>query len=146
MDQLYFMAALILPVFNSFSNHLFSSYEFNNFLINHPEYILIFKNYSLRFFNKSLGNLYLSLHVLTINESYLSPVMLLTQFLFMFLLVMFLLTAYFNYYTNPNVSENIIDHDYLIYNVTIESEEEIGSIDDMLLTSVILLYIFLWFF
>ena len=30
-----------------------------------------------------------------------------------------------------------------IFNITIEAEEEIGSLDDMLLASVILLYIFL---
>jgi len=143
MDQIYFIALMMLPVFNSFSNHLFTSYEFSNFLTHHPEYIFIFKDYSMRFFNNSLSNIYVSIHTLTINESYLSPIMLMTQFLFMFLLVILLFTVYFNYYVNSNTSENIIDYDYLIYNVTIESEEEIGSIDDMLLTSVILLYIFL---
>lgn len=69
--------------------------------------------------------------------------MLITQFFFLFLLILFLLITYFNYYINYNTEDNIVDHDYLTYNVTIESEEEIGSMDDMLLTSVILLYIFL---
>jgi hypothetical protein len=146
MDQIYFIALMMLPVFNDFCNHLFTSYEFSNFLTHHPEYIFIFKDYSMRFFNNSLSNLYVSMYVLTINESYLSPIMLMTQFLFIFLLVIILFTIYFNYYTNYNTNENLLDHDYLIYNVTIESEEEIGSMDDMLLTSVILLYIFLWFF
>jgi hypothetical protein len=70
----------------------------------------------------------------------------LPQFIFIFILVLFLLLTYFNYYSNYNTEDNIVDHDYLTYNVTIEAEEEIGSMDDMLLTSVILLYIFLWFF
>jgi len=39
--------------------------------------------------------------------------------------------------------ENTIDHDYLIANATVESEEEIGSLDDMLLAILILSYIFL---
>ena len=89
------------------------------------------------------SNLYLSNYLLTINESYLTPAMLLPQFLLIFLLVLFLLTTYFNYYINYNLEDNIVDHDYLTYNVTIEAEEEIGSMDDMLLTSVILLYVFL---
>jgi hypothetical protein len=58
---------------------------------------------------------------------------------------LFIIT-YFSYFNNLNTEDNIVDHDYLAFNVTIEAEEEIGSMDDMLLTSVILLYIFLWFF
>jgi hypothetical protein len=69
--------------------------------------------------------------------------MLIPQFIFIFGIVLFLIITYFNYYVNYNTDENIVDHDYLTYNVTIEAEEEIGSMDDMLLTSVILLYIFL---
>ena len=56
------------------------------------------------------------------------------------------LMVYFNYYSSVFSEENLIDHDYLVINVTIEAEEEIGSLDDMLLASVILLYVFLWFF
>lgn len=68
------------------------------------------------------------------------------QLLFIYFLVIFFLITFFTYFNNPNSEDNIVDHDYLSYNVTVEAEEEIGSMDDMLLTSVILLYIFLWFF
>jgi len=69
-----------------------------------------------------------------------------SQFLFIYALVIMFLIIYFSYYNNYNSEDNILDHDYLVYNVTIEAEEEIGSMDDMLITSVILLYTFLWFF
>lgn len=65
------------------------------------------------------------------------------QLLFIYFLVIFFLITFFTYFNNPNSEDNIVDHDYLSYNVTVEAEEEIGSMDDMLLTSVILLYIFL---
>jgi hypothetical protein len=115
-------------------------------ILNHPEYYFIYKSYLNEFYQNYFTNIYLSIYLLNINESYLTPVMMLPQFIFIFILVLFLLLTYFNYYSNYNTEDNIVDHDYLTYNVTIEAEEEIGSMDDMLLTSVILLYIFLWFF
>jgi hypothetical protein len=83
------------------------------------------------------------MYLLTINESFISPIMMITQFFFIFFLVLLFIITYFSYFNNMNTEDNIVDHDYLAFNVTIEAEEEIGSMDDMLLTSVILLYIFL---
>ena len=146
LDQIYFLSLFFFPLFNEFYKHLITTFEFNNFIFNHPEYLFIYKYYIFYFYQNYFSNLYLSVYLLDLTESYLTPTMLLTQFFFIFVLILFLLTTYFNYYINYNSEESIVDHDYLIYNVTIESEEEIGSMDDMLLTSVILLYIFLWFF
>jgi hypothetical protein len=146
LDQLFFITALSLPFFNDFFHHLINSDEFNNFLIIHPEYYFIYKNYTNSFYQNYLSNIYLSMYLLTINESFISPIMMITQFFFIFFLVLLFIITYFSYFNNFNSEDNIVDHDYLAFNVTVEAEEEIGSIDDMLLTSVILLYIFLWFF
>lgn len=146
LDQLFFIAALSLPYFNDFFHHLINSDEFNNFLIIHPEYYFIYKDYTNNFYQNYLSNIYLSMYLLTINESFISPIMMITQFFFIFFLVLLFIITYFSYFNNFNTEDNIVDHDYLAFNVTIEAEEEIGSMDDMLLTSVILLYIFLWFF
>jgi hypothetical protein len=146
LDQLFFIAALSLPYFNDFFHHLINSDEFNNFLIIHPEYYFIYKDYTNNFYQNYLSNIYLSMYLLTINESFISPIMMITQFFFIFFLVLLFIITYFSYFNNMNTEDNIVDHDYLAFNVTIEAEEEIGSMDDMLLTSVILLYIFLWFF
>ena len=92
------------------------------------------------------SNIYVSNQLLVVNESYISPVMMVPQLIIIYFLVVLFLITYFSYFNNANSEDNILDHDYLAFNVTIEAEEEIGSMDDMLLTSVILLYIFLWFF
>jgi hypothetical protein len=146
LDQIIFFSIFALPFFNEFVNHLFSSFESNVIFINHPEYYFIFKNYLMLFYNSYLTNFYLSIYLLSVNESYLSPIMMIPQFICIFFLVLLFILVYFNYFNNANSEDNIVDHDYLVFNVTIEAEEEIGSLDDMLLTSVILLYIFLWFF
>jgi len=132
-----------LPIFNEFFHHLFNSSELNSILLNNPEYYLIFKNYLFDFYKNYLTNIYSSIYLLNINESFITPVIMIPQFLFIFIIALFFLLTYFTYFNNPNSEDNIVDHDYLIFNTTIEAEEEIGSMDDMLLTSVILIYIFL---
>jgi hypothetical protein len=146
LDQIYALSIVLLPFFNEFLRHFSNSSEFCTFLESHPEYYLIFKDYSLNFYYDYFSNFYVSLYSLNISESFLTPVMIVFQFFFIFLLILGFLMVYFNYYGSISSEENLIDHDYLIFNITIEAEEEIGSIDDMLLSSVILLYIFLWFF
>jgi hypothetical protein len=146
LDQIYALSIILLPFFNEFLRHFANSLEFSTFLETHPEYYLIFKDYSLNYYYSYFSNFYLSLYSLNITESFLTPVMILFQFFFIFLILLAFLMVYFNYYGSLSSEENLIDHDYLIFNVTVEAEEEIGSIDDMLLASVILLYIFLWFF
>lgn len=146
MDQLTYLVILNLPYFNEFFKNLFSSYELNNVFVFHPEYFFIFKNIMLNYYMFYASNLYVSNQLLTVNESYISPVMMVPQLIIIYFLVVLFLITYFSYFNNANSEDNILDHDYLAFNVTIEAEEEIGSMDDMLLTSVILLYIFLWFF
>jgi len=84
LDQLFFIATLSLPFFNDFFHHLINSDEFNNFLIIHPEYYFIYKNYTNNFYQNYLSNIYLSMYLLTINESFISPIMMITQFFFIF--------------------------------------------------------------
>ena len=143
MDQLTFLLLFILPYFDEFFKNIFSSYENKNIFLFHPEYFLIFKNIIFYYYEFFLSNLYLSNYNLNINESYISSSLMVIQLLLVYFLVIIFLIVYFSYYNNYNSEDNTVDHDYLIYNVTIEAEEEIGSLDDMLLTSVILLYIFL---
>lgn len=142
LSQMYFLFSFSFPVFDMFFNHFINSSEFSNIFINNPEMYLIYKNYLFYYFNNFFSNNYLSLNLLTLSESYLISSIMIFQFFFIYILILFFLILYFNYYGNYNTENNIIDQDYLIYNMIIESEEEIGSFDDILLTSVILVFIF----
>lgn len=146
VDKLYFLSILSLPYFNDFFKHFLNSAEFNNFFYVHPEFYLIFKNYYFYYYNNYLSNIYLSLYLLYFSESYVSFVMVFFQFLVLLFLILLFLMTYFCYLINLTNSDSIIDHDYLLFTVLVEAEEEIGSIDDMLLTAVVLIYIFFWFF
>jgi hypothetical protein len=48
----------------------------------------------------------------------------------------------FNFFGNPSTEENTIDHDYMINTLLVESEEEVGSLDDMVVGGIIFFYIF----
>lgn len=146
INQIIYLLIFIFPYFDGFFKGLFNSFEFNNIFFYHPEYIFIIKNILFDFFNVYSSNMYISNYKNNIDESYLSPVSMVPQMLLIIVITLLFLIVYFSYFSNSVSEDNIIDHDFLAYNVTIEAEEEIGSIDDMILTSVILLYIFLWFF
>lgn len=146
LDQIMNICLLNMPFFNEFFKHFLTSSEFNNLFFYHPEYFFILKMQLLTFSNLYFSNTYLSNQLLTVEESFITPTLMLPQLLLLYFLVMLFFVIYFSYFNNPNTEDNIVDHDYLSFNVTIEAEEEIGSMDDMILSSVILLYIFLWFF
>src|SRR5438132_1564156 len=88
---------------------------------------LNFLSHKINYYYSYFSNFYLSLYSLNSSESFLTPSMVIFQFFFIFLLVLAFLMTYFNYYGSVSSEENLIDHDYLIFNITIEAEEEIGS-------------------
>jgi len=68
--------------------------------------------------------------------------MLFPQYLFCLIAIGFLMMLYFNYYTSSTKEENLIDQDYLIFTATLDAEEEIGSLDDILFGFLIFFYVF----
>lgn len=146
LDQYYMSKIIILPIFNFFFRSLFNSSEFNLIYYYHPEYFYIFKNISNYYFINYFSSLYPSIYNLENKESFLLPI---SGFINIFIISFFLfifINQYFFYFGSSNSDDSIIDHDYLIFNITIEAEEEIASIDDMIMSIVILFFIFFWFF
>ena len=43
LDQIYFISLFFFPLFNEFYKHLITTFEFNTFIFNHPEYLFIYK-------------------------------------------------------------------------------------------------------
>ena len=141
-NQFYFLLSFSFPIFNFFFNNFFNSLDFHNVFHNNPEFFFIYKNYLFKYFELYFSSLYPTLKILTLNESFIIASTMIFQFFFIYIIILILIIMYFNYYGNYNTEENIIDQDYLIFNMILESEEEIGSFDDILLTSVILVFIF----
>lgn len=141
-DISYYLYVLSLPMLSRFFHRLTDDWDFCNIINYHPEYILVFKNFYYIYFHHFYGNLYSSIFLLNVNESFITPPVMVLQIIGVYFFIVLFTTIYFNYFLIANNEDNIIDHDYLYFNVTIEAEEEIGSVDDMLLSLVILIYVF----
>lgn len=148
LDIFYLNVIFILPFFNKFFNFLYFSKEFEGFLDFHYELYFLYKQFLL-FYVKSnffyLSNYRITLNLFNFNESYVSSVILLMQFLFLLFFSKILIFIFFSYYTNL-FNDKITYHSFLIFCVLSESEEEIGSLDDIILTFIIFIYLFFWFF
>jgi len=57
-------------------------------------------------------------------------------------LALAILSLYFTFYQTPVKEENTVDADYLLCSLTVEAEKEITAFDDIILGSIILIYVF----
>jgi len=89
---------------------------------------------------------YLVINELTSTESYIFIFNQILDFLFLFFSTILILVLYFSYYNHSTKENNLIDSNFLSSSILVESEKEIASLDDLILSSIILIYIFGWFF
>lgn len=116
------------------------------FVVYHPELILFKNQIFNNFFFDFLADVNISAIQYLESQSLLTPIMLFPQLLFIAYVAFFFVAFYFSFYSTPSKEESTIDADYLSASITVESEKEIGSIDDILMPSIVLIYTFGWYF
>jgi len=134
---------LKFPYQDNWFRFLSQSSEFSLFVLDHPEFYFISEFFLKNFILPFSSNVDNVIYVMNDGENFLNPVLLFPHLLVIVFFITFFVLVYFSYYNSPVKEENTVDHDYLIASSTVESEEEIGSLDDMLLSILILSYIFL---
>jgi len=123
-----------------------SSKESSIVYIYHPELLLVKNIIFNQFYNMYFTTYRISIYDNIAQESFRTPIMLIPQLLFMLYAVFLLLSFYFSFYFSSVKEESTIDADYLSSSITVESEKELGSIDDLLLCFVVIVYTFGWYF
>lgn len=116
------------------------------FVIFHPEIIFLKNQIINNFFFDFLADVNFSAIQYLDSQSLLTPIMLFPQLLFIIYMGFFFVSFYFSFYSTSSKEESTIDADYLSASITVESEKEIGSMDDILMAFVILIYVFGWYF
>lgn len=112
----------------------------------HPE-IVFFKNFMFnQYYFEYLADINVSAIQYLESQSLLTPIMLFPQLLFLAYVGFLFAAFYFSFYSSPSKEESTIDADYLAAGVTVESEKEIGSIDDIIMPAIIFVYTFGWYF
>ena len=121
---------------------MLNSKEISLILINHPELILMQESISKDSYLSYFSEFVLAIYEYLDTESFLAPIVLLPQLLFIIFACTILISFFFSYFTSSVKEENFIDSDYLITSASLESEKEIGSFDDIILALPIVIYIF----
>ena len=123
-----------------------SSHDVSLFVLTHPELSLIQTQFCNNFVTTFFSDKCFAIFELIESESFLPAIMLAPQLIFIVFIMTMFISFYFSYYSSPTKEEALVDFDYVSASVTIESEKELGSIDDYLLTILIFMYIFGWYF
>lgn len=138
-----------------FSNLFYDEYWFRSFLSARESTLLICIHPELIFFQNSIKlnillpyttNFFYFFMSFDLSESYLSPVLLLPQVILILYITALVSVFLFGFFTTQSTEENLVDHDFLINSTIVESEEEIGSFDDMIIAGVLFFCVFGWFF
>jgi hypothetical protein len=117
------------------------SHDTTYIFIYNPELIFL-KKQLIHGYLPFFSNLFLILNEGVVVESLTSPVIIIPQFLFLVYCALIFISFYFNYFVSPTKEESVVDNDYLINSMTVESEKEITAFDDMILATIILIYVF----
>ena len=128
-----------------FKSISFSS-QYSLILFNMPEFIIISNSFIKSFVLPFSGQIDFLITSMYNSENTLNPVVMLPHILFFYFFIFYFFSIFFSYYNSSTKEESLIDHDFLITNVTVESEEEIGSLEDILMGSFLLIFLFFWFF
>jgi hypothetical protein len=128
-----------VPDLNSWINSVWSIGGEGTIYGQHPE--LIFLKKSLQ----STGPITAYFNAIedpTLPETLITSPITFLQFIYSMYMALALLSLYFTFYQTPVKEENTVDADYLLCSLTVEAEKEITAFDDMVLGSIILVYVF----
>jgi hypothetical protein len=108
------------------------------FLVYHPEAVFFIESFKKNFELKNYVAEYEYINV----ESIISPSLQIIDFFSIFFLITLIISFYFSYYTLYFSEDTAVDSDYLSSSIMVESEKELSSLEDILLTSIIIIHLF----
>lgn len=131
---------------NAWVYNIYFSRESTLFFIHHPEIMIAADEVNNKYWK--LYNSYLTsvIGLLINNEGFMTVGMLIPQLLIVVWFLTLGIMFYFSFYSSSVKEESLIDLDHALWNVTIEAEEEIASMDDILMAFIVIFYVFGWFF
>lgn len=131
---------------DDWSNNFLTRKESTILIVNHPE-LIFFKNQIYRnFFENFLTDIDPTILNHLQKKSLVSSLLLVPQLISLILLCLIFIIIFFSFFSTLSKEESIIDSDYLYVNSTVESEKEIGSLDDIIMPFICLIFIFGWYF
>lgn len=146
LDKIILTYLIKFDLFDAFFKNIVFNYDFSLVVFMNPEFYFISNVFMKTFILPFSSDINSILHTLMNVDNLFNPAIIIPHLGSILLIIGLFISIYFSYYTSSVREENTIDQDYLIANATVEAEEEIGSVDDIMLTVVIIGFIFLWYF
>jgi hypothetical protein len=141
VTQFYYLTIYLTPYFDTYFRDLLTSFESNSLYCMHPEILIACKNNDNNFIYY-LCEFHMSIYMKYFHETVNTYGVYFAELMVILMVWVFLVLMFYTYYLNPTTNESLIDHDYIASSVTIESEEELGSLDDFLAISMLLISMF----
>lgn len=136
--KIFFNSEWLKFFFNSNESIYIYIYHFELLFLNYFFFLKNYLNYS--------SELYITIFDNKIDELYFNPIILLFFSLLFIIFNLLFLIYYFSFFNSFYKEESFIDNDYLFSALLFESEKEIGSFDDIILSLIFLIFIFGWYF
>lgn len=122
------------------------SLDFGLVYINHPELTFIDSASFNDFYLNYSTDLYISIYNEQNYENVSGSIVYFPELLLIMYVMVLFIIFFFSHYNNYTTEENTIDSDFLLTSSIVESEKELGSLDDMLFGILVVSYIFGWYF
>lgn len=134
------------PYINAWTRSLHDSIENSLILYMHSEAYFFSSTSSNTHALPFTSSLFESILSQVLMEGFLSPLFEVLDILAFTYVVALFLVFFLSYYNSYSKEENTIDQDFFIASSSVESEEEIASVEDISLALVILIFVFGWYF
>jgi hypothetical protein len=138
-------ATIVLPYISNWYNYIHVAANNAIFHIEHPEINYFYNRAIIDVVAPYISKIQFVIELETLNEGIiLIPFVLLDLIWKIVLFSIFVL--FFMHWYNITVNSENVDSDFLVNSLSIESEEEIASLDDTVLLLIVIFFIFGWFF
>jgi len=136
---------IVLPYLDNWYNYINLASANIVFHLEHPEHKLFYNSAIIDFVVPYISKIRFLVELETSNENIiLIPFVILDLIWKVALFGLFV--SFLMHWYNVSANSNNVDSDFLVNSLTIESEEEIASIDDTVILLVVVFFIFGWFF
>jgi len=146
LEKLQQLSLIILPPADAWYYNIAAIASSNWIMADHPELVFFCNNFIKSNVFLSISNIFIAINQYFIPENFTFIFSAVLNLIILIMLIVFFVLIFFSVFGNPEDEESSIDQEYLTVSLTVESEEELGSIDDILLGLIIFTYAFLWYF
>lgn len=146
LEKLYNLFLISVPYCGNWYRNSYAQPEFGVPMFNYPEFIYFYNTWLKEHSLQYSSYFAVSLQTFVSSENFTFFVLVQVQLILVFISLSTFLIFFFSYWGNSNTEESTIDQEYLSISVATEAEEELGSLDDVVMGLIVFIYIFLWYF